>query len=42
MNLYQELFDHLAEEHDLILLQSEMQEIINIIEKHQAANKEVG
>lgn len=29
-NRYQELFNHLANEHDLILLESEMQEIIRI------------
>lgn len=32
---YQELFNHMCDEHDLILLESEMQEIINIVNKMQ-------
>lgn len=30
---YQELFDHMAEQHDLTLLQTEMQEIISICKR---------
>jgi len=32
---YQELFNHMHDEHDLILLESEMQEIIHIVNKMQ-------
>lgn len=32
---YQELFNYMHDEHDLILLESEMQEIINIVNKMQ-------
>lgn len=32
---YQELFNHMHDEHNLILLESEMQEIINIVNKIQ-------
>lgn len=32
---YQELFDHMHDEHGLILLESEMDEIIHIINKMQ-------
>lgn len=30
---YQELFDHMAEEHSLILIESEMREIVIIVRK---------
>lgn len=32
---YQELFNHMIDEHDLILLEEEMQEIIYIVNKMQ-------
>lgn len=32
---YQELFNHMHNEHDVILLESEMQEIVNIVNKMQ-------
>lgn len=32
---YQELFNHMHDEHDLILLEEEMQEIIYIVNKMQ-------
>ena len=35
MDLYQELFNHFHGEHGLTLLQSEMQEVVSIVEKHQ-------
>ena len=33
MKEYQELFDYLANEHNLILVESELQEIINIVRR---------
>lgn len=32
-NVYYELFQHMSEEHDLILLDSQMQDIVNICAK---------
>lgn len=40
MAAYQKLFDHLHEEHDLILLQSEMQEIENIINQQTTSQQQ--
>lgn len=36
MNLYQELFDYLSREHDVLLLEQDLQEIIDIVEKHHS------
>lgn len=40
--MYKELFNHLSKEHNLILLESEMQEIISIIEKSQNKYTAIG
>lgn len=32
--LYQKIFDYMHDEHNVILLKSDMNEIINIVEKH--------
>jgi hypothetical protein len=40
MEAYEELFNHMAEEHNLILLQSEMQNIIHICQKERIYKKE--
>lgn len=37
---YQELFNHLCDEHDLIVLESQMQDIINIVNKMQFPDRE--
>lgn len=40
MSLFQPLFDHMSKEHGLTLLQSEMQEIINIVNAMQAEQED--
>ncbi|WP_027381861.1 hypothetical protein [Epilithonimonas caeni] len=37
---YQELHDHMFEEHGLILLESQMQDIIHIVNKMQSPDRE--
>ena len=37
---YQELFNHLHDEHDLILLESQMQDIIHIVNKMPVPDRE--
>ena len=39
MNLYQELFDYMSKEHNVILLEADMSEIIHIVEKHTEESK---
>ena len=36
--IYQQLFDHMKDEHDLILVESEIQEIVRIARKVQEAD----
>lgn len=38
--MYQELFNHLSNEHGLILLESEMSEIIHIVNKMKSPDRE--